>query len=65
MNNNNYSFYLFCKLKDVVMPSEEAYDLLYSEDLSMFEDYLNSPFNVDNKGEYECICDYLNYIKGK
>lgn len=57
--SNNYSFYLFCKLKDVIMPSEEAYDLQYEQDLQLYEDYLESEFNVDTKGEYEYMVDFL------
>jgi hypothetical protein len=63
--NNDYSFYLFCKLRAIVLPSDEAYDLLYPEDLKLFEDYNDSIFNLEYKGEYECILDYLNYIKEK
>jgi hypothetical protein len=63
--NNNYSFYLFCKLRAIVLPSDEAYDLLYSEDLKLFEDYNDSIFNLQYKGEYECILDYLNCVKAK
>lgn len=55
----NYSFYLFCKLRDVVMPSEEPYDLQYEQDLQLYENYLKSEFNVDTKGEYECMVDFL------
>jgi len=61
--NNHYSFYLFCKLRDLIIPSELEYDLLYSEDMVLFEMYGNSPFNMDTKGEYECIVDFLNYVK--
>lgn len=57
--NNEYSFYLFCKLKDIISPSEEAYDLQYSDDKLLFEEYQYSSFNVDTKGEYECIVDFL------
>ena len=60
--DNNYSFYLFCKLKDIISPSEEPYDLLYGKDLKMFEDYNNSIFSLQYKGEYDCMDDYLKYI---
>lgn len=55
----DYSFYLFCKLKDVIMPSKEPYDLQYGQDLQLYEHYLKSEFNVDTKGEYECMVDFL------
>ena len=55
----HYSFYLFCKLRDVVIPSQEPYDLQYEQDLQLYENYLKSEFNVDTKGEYECMVDFL------
>ena len=61
--NNDYSFYLFCKLRAIILPSDEPYDLLYSEDKLLFEDYDNSPFDIDSKGEYECMVDYLIFKK--
>ena len=61
--NNHYSFYLFCKLRDAIIPSELEYDLLYSEDMALFEEYNDSIFSINMKGEYECIVDFLNYVK--
>lgn len=61
--NNDYSFYLFCKLRDIVIPSQEAYDLSYSEDKMLFEEYQDSRFNIDTQGEYECIVNFLQYKK--
>ena len=61
--NYNYSFYLFCKLRDIVIPSQEAYDLSYSEDMMLFEEYQVSLYNTDEKGEYECILDFLKHKK--
>ena len=61
--NNHYSFYLFCKLRDLIIPSKLEYDLLYSEDMALFEEYNDSIFSINMKGEYECIVDFLNYVK--
>jgi len=61
--NHEYSFYLFAKLRAEILPSDKPYDLLYSEDKLLFEDYDDSPFNTDKKGEYECMVDYLIFKK--
>lgn len=55
-----YSFYLFCKLKDIYFPSEEPYDISYEIDWSDYCEFLASPeFLQDNKSEHDCICDYF------
>lgn len=61
--NNEYSFYLFTKLRVIIIPSNEPYDILYLEDISLFKEYENSKFNIDSKGEYECMIDYLIFKK--
>ena len=55
----NYSFFLFSKLFDVYHETQMPYDLLFGEVCRMYEDYENSKYNKPNKGEYECMCDYL------
>lgn len=47
------------RLKGVFNPNTE-YDLLWESSEAMYEDFLNSPFNKETIGEYDCISDYLN-----
>ncbi len=63
----DYDMYLFSNLvkfydKDFAeLPYDEQWDNLPS----LYEDYDNSKFNLDTKGAYDCIIDYLDdkYIK--
>ena len=63
----NYSEYLFsCLLKIYDKEFEQMeYDLQFEEAPLRYADFEKSSFNVDTKGEYECILDYLTnkYIK--
>ncbi len=61
MNNAYvYSFYLFCKLKDIYFPSEKPYDISYDIDMSDFHDFLvSAEFLQHDKSEHDCICDYF------
>lgn len=61
--NYDYSFYLFVQLRIVIMPSDLAYDLQYSIDREMYDDFIVSTFNDEKRGEYECIEEFLNYVK--
>lgn len=55
----NYSFYLFCKLKDIIIPSHTEYDILFELDCNLYEQYLSSKFNSDHIDEYTCIVNFL------
>ena len=63
----DYSMYLFSNLIKYYdtefeqLPYDEQYDSLPT----LYEGYDNSKFNVDTKGEYECMIDFLKdkYIK--
>lgn len=63
----NYNEYLFsCLLKDYDNEfNQMEYDLQFEEAPLRYADFEKSSFNVDTKGEYECILDYLTnkYIK--
>ena len=57
----DYDMYLFSNLIKLFdeefeqLPYDEQYDKLPT----LYEDYENSKFNVDTKGAYECMIDYL------
>ena len=63
----NYNEYLFsCLLKDYDNEfNQMEYDLQFEESPLRYADFEKSSFNVNTKGEYECILDYLTnkYIK--
>jgi hypothetical protein len=59
----SYQFYLFTKLFDAIHTIEAEYDLLFDELESAYNEYLSSEYNNPNKGEYECMVEYLtNYL---
>jgi hypothetical protein len=47
----------------VIMPNDLEYDLQYSIDREMYDDFVASTFDDENRGEYECIAEFLNYVK--
>ena len=55
----NYSFYLFCKLRDIILPSNTEYDILFKLDCALYEKYDLSTFNDPNLGEYTCVVNFL------
>lgn len=60
---NNYSFFLFCQLYNVIHPNETPYDVLFNELENLFNDYEESIYNDSDKGEYECMTEFLNACK--
>ena len=57
----DYDLYLFScliKLYDTEF-EEESYDYQYDVLPTLYEDFENSKYNVDTKGAYECITEYL------
>lgn len=61
-----YSFFLFAKLHEVVFGvSEEPYDVQYEELYATFGRYSVSSYNDKNVGEYECMVNYLQYLKSE
>lgn len=60
---NNYSFFLFCQLYNVIHPNETPYDILFNELEDLFYDYEESLYNNPDKGEYECMEEFLNVCK--
>jgi hypothetical protein len=63
----NYSQYLFsCLVKLFDEEFEQMpYDVQFDATIDEYEIFENSKFNDGNKGEYECIVDYLNDKYGK
>ena len=57
----NYNEYLFsCLLKKYDKEFEQMeYDLQYERIAQRYLGFTQSRFNVDTKGEYECIIEYL------
>jgi hypothetical protein len=60
---NDYSFFLFSQLYSVIHPNETPYDLLFEEVQNLFYDYEESLYNDTDRGEYECMVDFLNACK--
>jgi len=50
------------RIKGIFNPNLE-YDLLWETAQAIYQDFLISNFNDPNKGEYDCISDYLNHLK--
>ena len=61
--NNNYSFFLFTQLYNVIHPNETPYDRLFEELQYLYLQYEESLYNDSDKGEYECMTDFLNSCK--
>ena len=61
-----YSFFLFSKLHDAILGvSDEPYDIQYEELYVTYNRYNASPYNDQNIGEYECMVNYLQYLKSQ
>ena len=60
---NNYSFFLFCQLYNVIHPNETPYDMLFKELEELYCDYEESLYNDPDKGEYECMEEFLKACK--
>jgi len=61
----NYSFYLFVNLRILILPNETEYDLQHGNDLKLFEIYRESPFNIGEIDEYQCMLNFLRDLKHK
>lgn len=55
----NYSLFLFTKLYDVIVGHNYEYDLMFQDLQNFYKDFSESAFNDPNKGEYDCMVDYL------
>lgn len=55
----DYSLFLFTKLYDVIVGLNYEYDLMFGDLQVLYKDYSESAFNDPNKGEYDCMVDYL------
>jgi hypothetical protein len=64
MNYNEYLFSCLLKIYDKEFEQME-YDLQYERIAQRYLGFSQSKFNVDTKGEYECMIEYLEdkYIK--
>jgi hypothetical protein len=58
-----YSFYLFVKLRDVVLGEGVEYDLQFGIDQQLYAVYDKSEYNTPNQPEYECMLEFLNAYK--
>lgn len=61
--NNNYSFFLFSQLYNVIHPNETNYVGLFEELQNLYLQYENSLYNNSDKGEYECMEEFLKACK--
>jgi hypothetical protein len=62
--NNNYSFFLFSQLYSVTHPNDPTpYDMLFGDLQKLHSDFEESLYNDPDKGEYECMVDFLNAYK--
>jgi hypothetical protein len=60
-----YGVFLIAELGRLkgVLDKDSEYDLLWETASGMYKEFEKSEFNVDTKGEYDCIVDYLNSIE--
>lgn len=62
----NYSEFLFSQLfmchLDKLKFDVDGYDIVFDNVLHHYNLYIDSPFDNPNKGEYECMVDYLNTL---
>jgi len=60
----NYSFFLFSQLYNVIHPNDPTpYDMLFGDLQELHSDFEESLYNDPDKGEYECMVDFLNACK--
>ncbi len=60
----NYSFFLFSQLYTVANPNDlTPYDMLFGDLQKLHSDFEESLYNDPDKGEYECMVDFLNAYK--
>jgi len=64
-NNMNYSFYLFVNLRILTLPNEIEYDIQHGNDLTLFDMFTQSSFNVGEIDEYQCMLNFLQDLKHK
>jgi hypothetical protein len=64
-NNMNYSFYLFINLRILILPNQTEYDIQHGNDLTLFEMFTQSTFNVGEIDEYQCMLNFLQDLKDK
>ncbi len=61
---NDYDFYLFSRLYiDTVSKEELEYDLEYELVCSLYDEFINSPFDNPNTDLYSCITSFFNNKK--
>jgi hypothetical protein len=61
---DSYSFFLFSQLYSVTYPNDSTpYDMLFEELQELHSDFEESLYNDPDKGEYECMVDFLNAYK--
>lgn len=60
-----YSEFLFTKLFYSVLKqrAELEYDIIYPIIVHEYEKYTLSKYNIDTRGEYECMVEYLQENK--
>lgn len=60
----NYSFFLFSQLYTVANPNDPTpYDMLFGDLQKLHSDFEDSLYNDPDKGEYECMVDFINAYK--
>lgn len=62
-----YTEFIFTQLfYTIILVAEDIeYDLIFANILDEYDRYDKSPFNVDTKGEYQCIVEYLEHYEEK
>ena len=61
----NYSFFLFTQLYNAYVGIVYEYDLLFEDLLILYSKYEDSSYNNPDKGEYECMENFLIANEGK
>lgn len=60
----NYSFFLFSQIYSATYPNDPTpYDMLFGDLQKLHSDFEESLYNDPDKGEYECMVDFINAYK--
>ena len=64
---NPYSIFLMVELARCynIIPKDLEYDTTWEIAQGLYSDFQTSKFDIDTKGEYECIEDYLQDYNSK
>jgi hypothetical protein len=54
------SYSIFCIAAQLLKGREDELDLVWEEAIELYNEFINSEFDDQNKSELDCINDFLN-----